>query len=128
MSWQPSEGGATSASVPRKLIAVMAVAESILKEAALIDIKRRPADQIRGQSGCGPGGSSGQFRRGCADLILRLWAAAPSVATRLICTAAGEPGHEDRARRRVAAPLATELRATMPRAIGGPLAPVSQGP
>ena len=32
----------------RKLIIVTAVAESILKGAALIDIKRRPADQIRG--------------------------------------------------------------------------------
>ena len=32
----------------RKLIIVAAVADSILKGAALIDIKRRPADQIRG--------------------------------------------------------------------------------
>jgi len=32
----------------RRLILVTAVAESILKGAALIDIKRRPADQIRG--------------------------------------------------------------------------------
>lgn len=32
----------------RRLIIVTAVAESILKGAALIDIKRRPADQIRG--------------------------------------------------------------------------------
>jgi len=32
----------------RKLIIVTAVAETILKGAALIDIKRRPADQIRG--------------------------------------------------------------------------------
>jgi Phospholipase_D-nuclease N-terminal len=32
----------------RKLIIVTAVAESILKAAALIDIKRRPASQIRG--------------------------------------------------------------------------------
>jgi len=32
----------------RKLIIVTAIAESILKGAALIDIKRRPADQIRG--------------------------------------------------------------------------------
>jgi hypothetical protein len=32
----------------RKLIIVTAVAESILKGVALIDIKRRPADQIRG--------------------------------------------------------------------------------
>ena len=32
----------------RRLIIVVAVAESILKGAALIDIKRRPADQIRG--------------------------------------------------------------------------------
>jgi hypothetical protein len=32
----------------RKLIIVTAVADSILKGAALIDIKRRPADQIRG--------------------------------------------------------------------------------
>ena len=32
----------------RRLIIVTAVAESIIKGAALIDIKRRPADQIRG--------------------------------------------------------------------------------
>jgi hypothetical protein len=32
----------------RKLIIVAAVADSILKRAALIDIKRRPANQIRG--------------------------------------------------------------------------------
>jgi hypothetical protein len=32
----------------RKLIIVTAVAESVLKAAALIDIKRRPANQIRG--------------------------------------------------------------------------------
>ena len=32
----------------RRLIIVTAVAESILKGAALLDIKRRPADQIRG--------------------------------------------------------------------------------
>ena len=32
----------------RRLIIVTAVADSILKGAALIDIKRRPADQIRG--------------------------------------------------------------------------------
>jgi len=32
----------------RKLIIAAAVADSILKGAALIDIKRRPADQIRG--------------------------------------------------------------------------------
>jgi hypothetical protein len=32
----------------RKLIVVAVVADSILKGAALIDIKRRPADQIRG--------------------------------------------------------------------------------
>ena len=32
----------------RRLIIVTAVAESILKGAALIDIKRRPANQIRG--------------------------------------------------------------------------------
>jgi hypothetical protein len=32
----------------RKLIIAMAVADSILKAAALIDIKRRPAAQIRG--------------------------------------------------------------------------------
>ena len=32
----------------RRLILVTAVAESILKGAALIDIKRRPSDQIRG--------------------------------------------------------------------------------
>jgi hypothetical protein len=32
----------------RKLIIVTAVAESMLKAAALIDIKRRPASQIRG--------------------------------------------------------------------------------
>ncbi len=32
----------------RKLIIVVAVAESILKGAALIDLKRRPADQVRG--------------------------------------------------------------------------------
>jgi hypothetical protein len=32
----------------RKLIIVTAVAESVLKAAALIDIKRRPASQIRG--------------------------------------------------------------------------------
>ena len=33
---------------PRKLIIVVAVAESILKGAALIDLKRRPANQVRG--------------------------------------------------------------------------------
>ena len=32
----------------RKLIIAVAVAEGILKAAALIDIKRRPASQIRG--------------------------------------------------------------------------------
>jgi len=32
----------------RRLIIVTAVAESIIKGAALIDIKRRPANQIRG--------------------------------------------------------------------------------
>jgi hypothetical protein len=32
----------------RKLIIVVAVVESILKGAALIDLKRRPADQVRG--------------------------------------------------------------------------------
>jgi hypothetical protein len=32
----------------RKLIIAVAVADSILKGAALIDIKRRPADQVRG--------------------------------------------------------------------------------
>jgi uncharacterized protein DUF5652 len=32
----------------RKLIIAVAVADSILKAAALIDIKRRPAEQIRG--------------------------------------------------------------------------------
>lgn len=32
----------------RKLIIATAVAESILKAAALVDIKRRPASQIRG--------------------------------------------------------------------------------
>jgi hypothetical protein len=32
----------------RRLIVVTAVAEGILKGAALLDIKRRPADQIRG--------------------------------------------------------------------------------
>jgi hypothetical protein len=32
----------------RKLIIVTAVAESILKAAALVDIKRRPTSQIRG--------------------------------------------------------------------------------
>jgi hypothetical protein len=32
----------------RQLIIVTAVAESMLKTAALIDIKRRPASQIRG--------------------------------------------------------------------------------
>jgi hypothetical protein len=32
----------------RRLIMIMAAAEGILKTAALIDIKRRPASQIRG--------------------------------------------------------------------------------
>ena len=32
----------------RKLIIVVAIAESILKGAALIDLKRRPANQVRG--------------------------------------------------------------------------------
>ena len=32
----------------RKLIIVVAVVESILKGAALIDLKRRPANQVRG--------------------------------------------------------------------------------
>ena len=32
----------------RKLIIVVAVAEAILKGAALIDLKRRPANQVRG--------------------------------------------------------------------------------
>ena len=32
----------------RRLIIVVAVAESILKGAALIDLKRRPANQVRG--------------------------------------------------------------------------------
>jgi hypothetical protein len=32
----------------RRLIIVVAVAESILKGVALIDLKRRPADQVRG--------------------------------------------------------------------------------
>jgi hypothetical protein len=32
----------------RKLIIAVAVAESILKGAALIDLKRRPANQVRG--------------------------------------------------------------------------------
>ncbi|HEY8558734.1 MAG TPA: hypothetical protein VIM97_15565 [Actinomycetes bacterium] len=32
----------------RKLLAVAAVAEGILKLAALIDLKRRPASQVRG--------------------------------------------------------------------------------
>ena len=32
----------------RRLLAVMAVAEGILKLAALIDLRRRPASQVRG--------------------------------------------------------------------------------
>ena len=32
----------------RRLIIVVAVAESILKGVALVDLKRRPADQVRG--------------------------------------------------------------------------------
>ena len=32
----------------RKLIIVVAVVESILKGAALVDLKRRPANQVRG--------------------------------------------------------------------------------
>ena len=32
----------------RKLIIVVAVAESVLKGAALIDLRRRPANQVRG--------------------------------------------------------------------------------
>jgi hypothetical protein len=32
----------------RRLITITAVAEGILKLAALIDLKRRPADQVRG--------------------------------------------------------------------------------
>jgi hypothetical protein len=38
----------------RKLIIAVAVADGILEVAALIDIKRRPASQIRARSGCGP--------------------------------------------------------------------------
>jgi len=43
----------------------------------------------------GSSGSSGKFRWGRADLMLRLRAAAPSVATRVTCPAAGEPGYGD---------------------------------
>ena len=39
----------------RRLVAITAVAEGVLKLAALIDLKRRPASQVRGpDSGLGP--------------------------------------------------------------------------
>ena len=46
MSWP--DGGATSSDRNRKLIIAAAIAEAILKMAVLIDIRRRPASQIRG--------------------------------------------------------------------------------
>jgi hypothetical protein len=47
----------------RRLLITAAVAEGILKVAALIDIKRRPASQSEGRSGCR------QLRRGRASLV-----------------------------------------------------------
>ena len=47
MSWPPS-GWSDLDESTGKLIITVAVAEGILKLAALIDIKRRPACQIRG--------------------------------------------------------------------------------
>jgi hypothetical protein len=51
-----------------------------------------------------PSSRCGQFRWTRVDHILRLRAAPPSVTTRLTCPAAGEPGHEDHVRRRIAVP------------------------
>ena len=47
-AWKPERRWSDLSGRTRKLIIVTAVAESILKAAALIDIKRRPASQIRG--------------------------------------------------------------------------------
>jgi len=70
----------------RKLIIAVAVADGILEVAALIDIKRRSASQIRGPKWLWARGGRGQLRWGRADLILRLRATATAAAIRLTCT------------------------------------------
>ena len=76
----------------RKLIITVAVAEGILKVAALIDIKRRPTRPDPGSEvAVGPRGSSGQLRGGRTDLIFRLRSAAAAVAIRRTDIAAREP-------------------------------------
>ena len=68
----------------RTLIITVAVADGILKAAALIDMKRRRSKPDPGpEVGVGPSGHSGQLRRGRADLILRIRAPAAAVAIRL---------------------------------------------
>ncbi len=57
----------------RRLIIAAAVAEAGLKTAALIDIKRRPASQIRGSKWIwAPGGGHHQLVRGSTTRILRI--------------------------------------------------------
>ena len=67
----------------RTLIITVAVADGILKAAALIDMKRAGKPDPGPEVGVGPSGHSGQLRRGRADLILRIRAPAAAVAIRL---------------------------------------------
>src|SRR6266487_826978 len=89
----------------RKLIITVAVAEGILKVAALIDIKRRPASQIRGPKWL------------WAPVVAVVNSAA--VATRLTGIAARELTAGSC---KTWADHCAQGRGTMPRAIGGPLA------
>ena len=111
----------------RELIIVTAVAESIprqrLSSTSSVGQRIRSGAEVT----VGSSGSGGQFRRGRADLILRLRLAAPSVATPADLQTVGEPDREGSCASSGGRSLATTLRATTPRAISGPLAPVSQG-
>ena len=55
----------------RRLIIAAAIGEAILKTAVLIDLRRRPASQIRGlEADVDHSGSSHQLRRGWAAVVL----------------------------------------------------------
>jgi hypothetical protein len=66
----------------RRLLITAAVAEGILRVAALIDIKRRPASQIRGRKWVWAAVVAVvSSARGCAGFVLRLRATAAGLIT-----------------------------------------------
>ena len=110
----------------RKLIITVAVADGILKVAALIDIKRRPASQIRGPRWLWAPVVAVVNSAGVVPISYFVFGRRqPAVTIRLTSNAARE----------MTASIVYDTglsvahkAAALPRAIGGPLTPVSQGP